>query len=179
MSATTTIPTLETERLILRAPSLADLPALVAFFAGPRSHFVGGPLTEELVWRTLAGELGHWSLRGYGRWAVEDRATGAYCGLVGLWNPGGWPEPEIGWQMVDAAEGRGIAHEAALATRRYAYETLNWSTVISLIAVDNTRSRALAERLGAKDDGAFTHDRFGSMRIWRHPSPDQLRRAVA
>lgn len=168
------IPMLETPRLTLRAPRQEDWPPLAAFYAGERAAFVGGPMEAGLVWRGLASELGHWHLRGYGRWSVVEKATDQFCGIVGLWYPEDWPEPEIGWDLVDAAEGRGIAYEAAMASRAYAYETLGWSTVISLIAVDNVRSAALAQRMGAIDDGAYTHIRHGAMRVFRHPSPEAL-----
>ncbi len=72
------IPELETERLRLRAPHLDDWPAMCEFFASDRAKFVGGPMTAEQTWRGLATETGHWALRGYGRWALEEKATGKY-----------------------------------------------------------------------------------------------------
>lgn len=127
------IPTLETERLILRAHREEDIPAEEAFFAAGRSGFVGGPLPREQVWRSVAGFLGHWALRGYGFWAIEEKASGGYAGRAGLWYPAGWPEPEIGWTLMDGYEGKGIACEAALGARRYAYEVLGWKTAISMV----------------------------------------------
>ncbi|WP_420862372.1 GNAT family N-acetyltransferase [Algirhabdus cladophorae] len=167
-------PTLHTDRLILRAPTEADFEAEVGFWASERSHFVGGPMTREQGWRGFASLLGHWHIRGYGFWAVEEKATGKYCGRVGLWNPEGWPEAEIGWTLMDHAEGRGIAHEAALESRRYAYQVLDWDTAISCIDPNNTRSAALAQKLGATYDYDYTHERYGQMQVWRHPSPEAL-----
>ncbi len=54
----------------------------------------------------FSAEIGHWTLRGYGFWAVEETASGAYCGQVGLWNPEGWAEAEIGWLMMEGFEGK-------------------------------------------------------------------------
>ena len=73
---------------------------------------------------------------------------------------------------MEHAEGRGIAREAALASRRYAYDTLGWTTAISLISHDNLRSQALAERLGAVREDDYEHPSYGSMRIYRHPGPE-------
>ncbi|MEO0992817.1 MAG: GNAT family N-acetyltransferase [Pseudomonadota bacterium] len=168
------IPVLETERLRLRAPSEDDMAAEVAFYASERSRFVGGPIGRDLVWRGLAGQLGHWVLRGYGMWAVEEIETGIYCGSVGPWYPDGWPEPEIGWALVDGAEGRGIAREAAEAARRYAYGTLGWTTAISLIDPANARSIALAERMGARFERDYDHPSKGRMAVYRHPAPQDL-----
>ena len=174
MTVTFSIPELETERLRLRAPTAADFEHEAAFMATPRSVGVGGPMSRAQTWRSFATTVGHWVLRGYGFWAVEEKATGAYCGHVGLWYPEDWPEPEVGWTLMGHAEGRGIAHEAALASRAYAYGTLGWTTAISLILPDNARSKALAARLGATLDSTFEHERFGPVEIWRHPGPEAL-----
>ena len=170
----TPIPTISTERLTLRAPEQRDFPGFAAFFASERSKFVGGPVPAEQSWRMLAVELGHWQLRGYGRWAVEETATGRFAGIIGLWNPDGWPEPEIGWDLMDGFEGKGYATEAARAARDYAYDVLGWPTAISLVAPGNDGSRRVAQRLGATQDGLFTHERFGTLEIWRHPAPSEL-----
>lgn len=170
----TTIPTLTTERLTLRAPAAGDFPALAAFFASDRAAFVGGPMSEELTWRHLASEIGHWHLRGYGRWMVDVTATGQTVGMIGLWNPHGWPEAEIGWDLFEGFEGKGYATEAAAAARQFAYEVLGWSTVISLVKPANTASAAVARRLGCMQDGDFTHERHGFMNIYRHPSAADL-----
>ncbi len=173
-SFTTTIPRLETERLILREYRQSDFDDFADFYATPRSRFIGGPLPRELAWRGLAAHLGHWALRGYGFWAVEDKASGTFCGHVGLWFPEGWPEPEVGWVMMSHAEGRGLALEAAIASRHYAYHALHWPTAISMIDPDNTRSLRLAARMGCRHESNFTHVRLGEMQVWRHPLPDDL-----
>ena len=168
------IPTLTTGRLTLRAPCPEDFPALRAFYASDRARFVGGPKTAEGAWRQLATEIGHWALRGYGRWIVVERASGRACGLVGLWNPEGWPEPEIGWDLFAGFEGRGYATEAAAAARRHAYGALGWTTAISLVHPDNAASARVAERLGARPEGPVTHPTFGRLTVFRHPGPEAL-----
>lgn len=168
------IPTLETARLILRAPKPCDFEDEAAFFQTERSHFVGGPLPRDQVWRAFAGFLGHWALRGFGFWSLEDKQTGRYMGRAGLWYPDGWPEPELGWTLMDHAEGKGLAFEATKAARRHAYAKLGWITAISLILPDNARSVALATRLGATRESSFEHPRLGTCEIWRHPSPDEV-----
>ncbi|MEM1101241.1 MAG: GNAT family N-acetyltransferase [Pseudomonadota bacterium] len=168
------IPTLQTERLTLTAPGARHFAALADFYADDRSSFVGGPLTAERSWRVLAAEIGHWTLRGYGRFAVELTETGEMVGLIGPWNPHGWPEPELGWDLMNGHERKGYATEAALATRSWAYGTLGWSTVISLVAEGNGPSAALARRMGCTQEGPFTHEVYGTMNIWRHPGPEAL-----
>ncbi|SDX56698.1 Protein N-acetyltransferase, RimJ/RimL family [Ruegeria halocynthiae] len=165
---------LETERLILRAPSEADFEAEAEFFTSDASKFVGGPLRPDETWRAIAMLLGHWSLRGYGFWGVEEKGTGTYVGHVGLWYPHGWPEPEIGWTLMNHATGKGYATEAALSARTYAYDVLDWETAISLIDPDNLGSKAVAKRLGAQFDYHYEHPKFGTTEIWRHPAPSDL-----
>lgn len=165
-------PVIETARLRLRAPRPEDFEAEAAFYATDRSAYVGGPLDREQTWRMFATFAGHWVLRGFGMFAVEDKETGAYLGRAGHWSPEGWPEPELGWILTSpAAEGRGLAHEAALAMREHAYQTLGWSTLISVINRANARSIALAEKLGAAYERPFEHPRFENIGIWRHPGP--------
>lgn len=171
---TVTIPRLTTENLLLREYRQEDFSVFSAFYQTERSRFIGGPLSAEMAWRGLATHLGHWALRGYGFWALEERQTGRFCGHVGLWFPEGWLEPEVGWVMMDHAEGRGIAYEAALAARHYAYHQLGWTTAVSLIDPGNARSIRLAQRMDCRFEGLFQHVRLGPMEIWRHPGPGQM-----
>jgi ribosomal-protein-alanine N-acetyltransferase len=162
------IPTLETERFNLRAPKASDLDAHAEFRASERARMVGGPNKRAWTFDHLCGVIGHWQMRGYGRWIVADKGSDAPLGLVGLYYPEDWPEPEIGWSVYGPAEGKGIAHEAATAARAYAFDVLGWTTVISLIRTDNARSLALAARMGCQHAGDFVHGTYGAMQIWRH-----------
>lgn len=168
------IPRIETERLILRAHRESDIPVETAFFASERSRFVGGPSEHPNGWRSVTGILGHWALRGYGFFAVELKETGEYCGRAGPLFPDTWPEPEIGWTLMNGFEGKGIAFEAAIAGRQYAYQSLGWTTAISLVDPQNTRSAALAKRMGAWRDEDYMHPTLGRAHIYRHPGPDAL-----
>ena len=168
------VPRIETERLILRAPDVSDFDACCAFYASDRATYVGGRMAPELVWRHLACEIGHWQMLGYGRWMVDEKSTGKVAGNIGLWNPHGWPEPEIGWDLFEGFGGKGYATEAGAAARAHAYDVLGWRTAISLVNPLNHASRAVAQRLGARRDGDFNHVRFGTLEIWRHLSPDEL-----
>lgn len=168
------IPTLMTERLRLRAPRLSDLEAYAEFGASERSRTVGGPFSEERAFSKLATLLGHWALRGFGRWIVTDRDADAPLGIVGLTYPLGWPEPEVAWTVFSGAEGKGVAYEAAAAARRYAFETLGFRSLISCVHPTNARSTALARRLGAVQNGEFEHPEYGVLQVWRHPAPEAM-----
>lgn len=168
------IPILETDRLRLRMLTLGDLEAEADFYASERSAGVGGPKEKREVFRMLAAMIGHWVMRGYGFWGIDEKATGKYCGRCGLWFPLEWPEPEIGWSVMAHAEGRGIAREAAIAARNYAYTQMGWTTLISLIDPTNDRSKKLAERLGAMFETIYEHPTYGGVEQWRHPGSETL-----
>ena len=44
--------------------------------------------------------IGHWELRKFGMWTVEDKELGQFIGRIGLFNPEGWPGIEVGWTLV-------------------------------------------------------------------------------
>ena len=145
------IPTIETERLVLRAPALDDFPCYEAFFADADASFhYGGPLASHQAWRILASDLGHWQLRGYGRWAIESREAGTMIGGCGLWWPEGWPRSELTWWLRPTGRGRGFATEASRAVIDYVYEVLDWDLVETHFDDDNDAARRLVARLGGK-----------------------------
>jgi RimJ/RimL family protein N-acetyltransferase len=111
-----------------------------------------GTLSREDAWRQMAMLAGHWELRGFGMWAVEERASGDFVGRVGLHFPEGWPDREVGWALARPFWGKGLAVEAARAALTHAFTELGWDAAISLIAPDKARSIRLAERLGERFD---------------------------
>lgn len=167
----TAIPTLSTERLVLRPPRLADFEPYAEFFASERSAWQDGPIPRAEAWAEFAATAGAWVLRGFGPFSVEARAGGGYLGEVGLYQPAHYPEPEIGWILVAGAEGRGFAAEAARAVRAWAYASLGLATLVSYIAPGNARSVRLAERLGAVPDPSAPSC-GPQTAVWRHPGPE-------
>ena len=148
-----TVPTLLTERLAMRALAPRDVPEALAFYRTGRSRFVGGPLDEGPAWRKLAAYLGHWRLRGDGVWLLEERETGRAIGFAGVVAWPEKPEPEIGWMAYGSGEGRGLIAEAVRAALAHVRDDLGWDRVVSFVAPDNRRSIALAERVGAVNEG--------------------------
>ena len=159
----------------MRAHRQGDFETYAAFFAHPTaSRYIGGPRSREEAWRALAYVIGHWTLRGYGMFALEDKASGAYVGRCGPYFPEGWPEPEIGWTLMLGQTGKGYATEASTRARKWAYETLGWTTAISLIDARNDTSIRLAERLGAAYEGPYVHPSYGTMSVYRHPGRETV-----
>ncbi|WP_051489333.1 GNAT family N-acetyltransferase [Roseivivax halodurans] len=175
--ALTPAPVIETARLALRGPGLAEFDAFAAFHADPARCLGFGPVMDRpKTWRWWAANIGHWHIHGYGYFTIWDRQSGRPAGICGIWNPEGWPEPEVGWVVFEAFEGRGIAYEAALAARGWAYDTLGMTTLTSNIKPGNTRSQALATRLGAHHERSYDNPEMGDEELWRHPGPAEAQR---
>ncbi|MFN3584882.1 GNAT family N-acetyltransferase [Phenylobacterium sp.] len=143
------IPSLNTERLVLRAPAACDFPVYRDFYGDAEaSAFYGGPLTPALAWRKLAYDIGHWSLRGFGMWTVTLRADGSVVGGCGLVWPEGWPRHELTWWIVPAARRHGYAFEASRAAVRWGYDALGFERVETHMDDENAPARTLVEKLG-------------------------------
>jgi RimJ/RimL family protein N-acetyltransferase len=150
------VPELRTERLLMRGFRDEDLDEWAVICAdGETMRWLGQPdgLTREEAWRKLAFLVGHWQLRGYGDWALVERATGRLIGRAGLSCPEGWPGVEVGWLVERPSWGRGFASEAARAAVDWARDELGLTHLISLILDDNERSARVAETLGMRVEG--------------------------
>ncbi|HRI17347.1 MAG TPA: GNAT family N-acetyltransferase [Burkholderiaceae bacterium] len=144
------IPQIATARLVLRGFRAGDLDAYAAMCADPevmRHIGKGGPAGRDVAWGQLAFFLGHWSLCGYGMWAIEH--DGRLIGRAGFIDPEGWPGLELGWLLARDAWGQGYATEACVAALRHGREQFGTREIISLIRPANQRSIAVASRLGA------------------------------
>jgi RimJ/RimL family protein N-acetyltransferase len=158
---TVVVPTLETSRLRLRPWRDDDIDGYAAMCCDAevmRYMGRGETLSRQDAWRQMAMFVGHWQLRGFGMWAVEDRATHSFVGRVGLHQPEGWPGLEVGWALDRATWGRGYATEAGRASLAHAWQALGADHVISLILPENTASIRVAERLGETPEGTFELD---------------------
>jgi RimJ/RimL family protein N-acetyltransferase len=181
-------PSLETLRLVLRGWRPEDLEPYSKLLSDPATaRFItrrGRPYGFAEAWAEIAFLIGHWHLRGFGMFVVEEKASGRFVGRVGALRPEGWPGLEIAWALMPDACGQGYATEAAGAAVEWAFRELPVDRVISVIHPANGRSRRVAERLGARR----TDEQFApfaepcnvweiktvTSRGWRPPEPDRL-----
>lgn len=175
------LPTIETERLVLRDWRADDVEPMMRMHADDewaRYIFPGGrpQVSRPEAWRVLAIFVGHRELRGYTMFAVEEKDTGEFIGRVGPWMPDGWPHLEIGWGIDRSRWGRGYATEAARAAAGWVHEELGADSVIHLIARENTRSVRVAEKLGARRDGTFVIAGSGGVEVDVYRTELPLRR---
>lgn len=152
-------PTIETDRLLLRVPRLEDWPNFETLMTSDRATHMGGPYSVPVAWGWFCHGIALWQLFDVGNFSIISRETGECLGQIEINQGPRFPEPELGWQLIASAEGRGFAFEAATAMRDWAFSDRNLPTLVSYIGQENTRSIRLAERLGASlDEKAFKQD---------------------
>jgi len=161
---------IESQRLILRMIREDDWSSLHEHYSDPESVRFTSPraVSENETWYAMARMLGHWQLRGYGPYAVEEKATGQVLGAIGLWYPREWPEPEIMWSLTRRYWGLGFASEAVRAVQAMSRVHIPDISLISVIHRDNAPSIALALAVGAKFEREMPF-RGDTWPIYRHP----------
>ena len=150
------IPTLETDRLILRPHRREDFDSCAALWANPDVvRYIGGkPFTREEVWARLLRYAGHWQWLGFGFWALEEKETGEFAGELGFaefmrdLDPPTVGIPEVGWVLAPHAHGKGYATEAVRAVVAWGDARFNGGRTICLIDPENAASIRVAEKCG-------------------------------
>ncbi|MCB4770354.1 GNAT family N-acetyltransferase [Ancylobacter sp. Lp-2] len=150
------IPTLFTPRLKLRGYRLDEFEAYAAMWSEPSVvRFIGGmPLAREVAWSRFLRQIGLWHHLGFGFFAVEERATGAFIGEAGFHDlkraitPSLEGTMEAGWALVGAAQGRGLAQEAMTAALDWAARHGSGDRITCMIHPDHAASLNVAGKLG-------------------------------
>jgi len=159
----------ESDRLILRTFKETDWKDLHQYYSNIETtrFTLGRTLTEGETWRTMASMLGHWTIRGYGPFALEEKKSGKVIGISGLWYPNDWPEPEIKWGLTKLYQGKGYASEAARQVQLMAKEFMPKTSLISLIHSKNEASIRLALSIGCSFEKNI-YFRGDDWKIYRH-----------
>ena len=151
----------ETARLLLRVPELADAEALMGIFWDPevveqkQVTLLEPPGGLDLALKNTSDMLRQWELRGYGQWSVVEKATGHVIGCVGFYHPQGqWPGVDLGWVLHRSRWGHGFATEAATAALGWVWEYTQIDRIVSLIAPDDLRSIRIATKIGERFERA-------------------------
>jgi RimJ/RimL family protein N-acetyltransferase len=154
---TISINSIETARLLLRVPELADAQALMGIIWDPevveqkQVTLREPPGGLDLALKNTSEMVGQWQLRGYGQWSVIEKLTGDVIGCVGFYHPTGeWPGVDLGWVFHRSRWGHGFATEAAAAALGWIWEYTPIDRIISLIAPDDLRSIRIATKIGER-----------------------------
>jgi RimJ/RimL family protein N-acetyltransferase len=165
------IPTLRTARLLLRPYRPDDFEAFAAMQADAEvMRYITAVQDRPTAFRAFCANIGHWAVRGFGPWAVEEVATGKLVGHVGLVRWEGRPAMEVGYAVYRSAWGKGYASEAAAASLSWAHEVLGARGVVGVIHPANAPSIRVAERLGARVEGEQL-EKGERLLVYRFPDP--------
>jgi RimJ/RimL family protein N-acetyltransferase len=158
---TISIHSVETARLLLRVPELADAEALMGIIWDPevvekkQVTLTEPPGGLDLALKNTGKMLRQWQLRGYGQWSVVEKPTGHVIGCVGFYHPPGeWPGVDLGWIIHRSRWGHGFATEAATAALGWIWDYTPIDRIISLIAPDDRRSIRIATKIGERFERA-------------------------
>lgn len=150
------VPTLETERLILRPHRLEDFDRYVEMWSDPDVvRFIGGqPFSRESSWSRFVRQAGLWQLLGFGFFAIEEKETGHFIGEAGFHDLHRTLSPSIegtleaGWGLTTSGQGWGYATEAMSAAITWAEQSFPHLRMTCIINPDNLPSIRVATRLG-------------------------------
>lgn len=140
----------------MRACRMGDYERWVELLRDPEvGAGLGKPdgLTPHEAWLDMSVLTGHWALRGFGHWVLEELATGEVVGRAGLYHPPDWPGVEVGWMVGREHWGKGYAPEAARAACAWVHDRLGLGHILSLIHPENAQSIRVAEKLGETLEG--------------------------
>ena len=161
------VPVLDTRRLQMRAPRVYDFDAYASILCSQRAIHMGGPFSRQEAWTDFTNYTARWLLHGHGLWTLDAETTPS-AGFVTLGFDWEDPEAELGIFLTREAEGQGIAAEAVIAARDYAFGALNWDSVVSYVAPENTRCIALMQKLQTARDIAAEKALGDGTRVYRH-----------
>ena len=172
---------IETERLLLRPPSVDDADGLLAVYSDPEVvRYIGGePAAREDVEEGIRTWLARWETDGFSQLVAVGLADGSVLGCISLhaWDPETWSigtrseigpsaEIELGWKLAREAWGHGYATEGAAAARDWALRELRPRRLISLIHPENVRSLRVAARLGERYERDVVLEGGGPAQLW-------------
>ncbi len=144
-----TIPTVLTERLVLRGWKAADLDPYAAMNADPETmRYLDGTFDRAGTERLVTHLIGMWAIRGHGMWAVEDRASGEFLGRAGTYFAQGWPGVEVAVSIRRDRWGQGLGTEAITAALDFGFAHLDVEELITATHQENAGMNTIAHKLG-------------------------------
>jgi len=150
------VPTLETERLILRMWSKKDAADLYEYAKNPNvgpnagwkpheSIMESRQIIKSIFWENMC-------------WAMVDKETGKAIGSIGLEKDKFRPDvksKELGYSLSEEYWGRGLMTEAAKRMIKYAFEDLKLDVLMIRTGDANLRSQRVIEKCGFEYEGTL------------------------
>ena len=146
------IPSIETNRLLLRPISQLDLDDWTRIvFADPvvmQYHNKRDLTPRERAERTKKFHDRSWASRGYGGLLVTHGESGEVLGDCSLDDASESQELELSYSIGKDYAGNGFATEATRALVRYGFEEAGLSRIAGIVSIDNPASERVLENLG-------------------------------
>ncbi|HEV2033082.1 MAG TPA: GNAT family N-acetyltransferase [Candidatus Dormibacteraeota bacterium] len=154
---------IETKRLIIRLPQIADVPEVIRYYGDNREHLqpfsptFAPDFLEAATWleqvrvRTLEFQAGE-SFRGF----LFDRLTpGRVVGNINLTqvHRGAFQSCVLGYNLAAGEQGKGYMAEAVGGVVTFAFGTWKLHRVAASYMLRNTRSDAVLRRCGFQVEG--------------------------
>jgi [ribosomal protein S5]-alanine N-acetyltransferase len=148
---------LETERLVLRRVTMADLDDMVRINSNPDvMRYIG----DGSVWTRAQSEARirhilkvYENFPGLGMWIGEEISTRKFVGAYALIYIPRTVEVEVGYRLQKSAWGRGLATEGSRALVRYGMFELGLDRVVGLTHPDNEASKHVLMKSGLQPRG--------------------------
>ncbi len=148
---------LTTERLVLRPPTLDDLPVWHAVYLDAEEVWYGAPRSSlDENREKLTRQIAHFEQHGFGMCAVDLAASGETIGAAGLQHLEGGPEVEVGYRFLKERWGRGYATESARASIDFGFDEVGLERIVAVALETNIASRRVLEKCGLREVG-LTH----------------------
>ena len=145
---------LTTERLVLRLPTLDDLPAWHAIYVDAEEVWYGAPRSSlDRNREKLTRQIAHFEQHGFGMCTVELAASGETIGSAGLQHLESGPEIEVGYRFLKEHWGQGYATESAQASVDFGFDELGLERIVAVALETNTASRRVLEKCGLNEIG--------------------------
>lgn len=153
------LPTLETERLILRKVTKNDVQDMFAYCSIPEVATYVPWETHQTVADSeqfIQFILSQYEGGKLAPWAIEYKETGKMIGTFDFvtWFPQ-HARAEIGFVLSKDYWGNGITVEAAKKVIQYGYNEMNLNIIKAPCIKENTQSRQVLEKLGMHLDGVL------------------------
>jgi len=151
---------LETERLRLYPPNIADLEARLAMDRDPDvMRFLLRPIPEDVDWhradvreKILAPENPASAF-----WHIEEKGAPGFIGCCGLFPLEDSGMIELGYRFVRRVWGRGLATDAAAAALDHGFRHLKLAQIVAVTAPRNLASQRVLQKIGLSSAGVFCH----------------------
>jgi RimJ/RimL family protein N-acetyltransferase len=179
MTGRVPLTTIETDRLILSPPTVADFASLTALWGNADAvRFISGqPSTREESWSRLLRYIGHWHAFGFGFFSMREKLTGAHVGELGFadfqreMTPSLDGFTEAGWVVNPAHWGQGYATEGLSAAIAWYATLADARPLACMISPENLASIRLAHKAGFRH-WTDTSYRNKPARLFRHQPLD-------